>query len=104
MSSLLWVRPMSSPQTPRIVLSLVDGGPVPRTWSSSCHLRIGRLPELEIALDEMSVSRLHAEIHLSDDGWVVRDRGSSNGTVLNGVRIGRTPQPVRESDTIQIGT
>lgn len=90
-------------QAPRIVLSQTGDGPVPRTWSSTCHLRIGRLPELEVALDDMSVSRLHAEIHLSDEGWVVRDRGSSNGTVLNGVRIGRTPQPVREGDTIQIG-
>ena len=90
-------------QAPRIVLSLAGEGPVPRTWSSTCHLRIGRLPELEIALDDMSVNRIHAEIHLSDEGWVVRDRGSSNGTVLNGVRIGRTPQPVHEGDTIQIG-
>ncbi len=91
-------------QSPRIVLSLSGDGPVPRTWSSTCHLRIGRLPELEVALDDMSVSRLHAEIHLSDDVWVVRDRGSSNGTLLNGVRLGRTPQPVREGDTIQVGT
>src|SRR5262249_24057862 len=91
-------------QAPRIVLSLAGEGPVPRTWSSTCHLRIGRLPELEIALDDMSVSPIHAEIPLSDDGWVVRDRGNSNGTVLNGVRIGRTPQPVREGDSIQVGT
>jgi putative nucleotidyltransferase with HDIG domain len=52
----------------------------------------------------MSVSRLHAEIHLADDAWVVRDRGSSNGTGLNGVRIGRTPQPIREGDIVQVGT
>jgi HD-GYP domain-containing protein (c-di-GMP phosphodiesterase class II)/pSer/pThr/pTyr-binding forkhead associated (FHA) protein len=72
-------------------------------WSSSCHLRIGRLPELEVALDDMSVSRLHAEVLLSDDGWVVRDRGSSNGTILNDVRIGRTPQLIRQGDTIRVG-
>ena len=91
-------------QTPRVVLSLMDNGPVPRTWASSCHLRIGRLPELEVAIDDLSVSRLHAEVLLSDDGWVVRDRGSSNGTILNGVRIGRTPQPLRQGDTIKLGT
>ena len=91
-------------QTPRVVLSLADSGPVPRTWASSCHLRIGRLPELEVAIDDLSVSRLHAEVLLSDDGWVVRDRGSSNGTILNGVRIGRTPQPLRPGDTIKLGT
>jgi HD-GYP domain-containing protein (c-di-GMP phosphodiesterase class II) len=66
-------------------------------------LRIGRLPELEVALDDMSVSRLHAEVLLSDGGWVVRDRGSSNGTILNDVRIGRTPQPIRQGDSIKVG-
>jgi putative nucleotidyltransferase with HDIG domain len=61
------------------------------------------LPELEVALDDMSVSRLHAEILLADGGWVVRDRGSSNGTVLNDVRIGRTPHPLRQGDRLRIG-
>ena len=84
---------------PRIVLS----GPDQRTWASSCHLRIGRLPELEVALDDVSVSRLHAEVYLGEDGWVVRDRGSSNGTHLSGMRIGRTPQQIRVNDTIQVG-
>ncbi len=90
-------------QTPRVVLSLADNGPAPRTWVSSCHLRIGRLPELEVAIDDLSVSRLHAEVLLSDEGWVVRDRGSSNGTILNGVRLGRTPHPLRQGDTIKLG-
>ncbi len=90
-------------QTPRVVLSLSGGNQVPRTWASSCHLRIGRLSELEIALDDLSVSRLHAEVLLADDGWVLRDRGSSNGTILNGVRIGRTPQRIRPGDLIQVG-
>jgi HD-GYP domain-containing protein (c-di-GMP phosphodiesterase class II) len=62
------------------------------------------LPELEIMIDDLSVSRLHAEVLLGDDGWAVRDRGSSNGTALNGVRIGRTPQPIRQGDTIRVGT
>jgi putative nucleotidyltransferase with HDIG domain len=66
-------------------------------------MRIGRLPELEIALDDMSVSRIHAEVLLDDGGWVVRDKGSSNGTILNGVRIGRTSQPVRQGDVIRTG-
>jgi HD-GYP domain-containing protein (c-di-GMP phosphodiesterase class II) len=61
------------------------------------------LPELEVTLDDMSVSRLHAEVLLSDGGWVVRDRGSSNGTVLNDVRIARTPQPLRQGDRIRVG-
>ena len=94
---------MSAAHTPRVVLALLGDGPTPRTWASSNYLRIGRLAELEVALDDMSVSRLHAEVMLADGGWVVRDRGSSNGTLLNGTRIGRTPQPVREGDLIRVG-
>ncbi|MFM8271229.1 MAG: HD domain-containing phosphohydrolase [Gemmata sp.] len=92
-------------ESPQITLSLAGpDGAGPRKWTSSCHLRIGRLPELEIALDDLSVSRVHAEVYLADNGWVVRDRGSSNGTALNGARIGRTPQPVKVGDTIQTGS
>jgi hypothetical protein len=40
-------------QAPQIVLSLRGSGPVPRTWSSNCHLRIGRLTELEVAVDDL---------------------------------------------------
>ncbi|MDY3552137.1 HD domain-containing protein [Gemmata sp. JC717] len=93
----------SNTEPPCVTLSLAGNNTAPRTWTASGHLRIGRLPELEVALDDLSVSRLHAEVYLLDEAWVVRDRGSSNGTVLNGVRIGRTPQPLRAGDTIQIG-
>jgi HD-GYP domain-containing protein (c-di-GMP phosphodiesterase class II)/pSer/pThr/pTyr-binding forkhead associated (FHA) protein len=90
--------------TPRIILSLAADSTSAHTWTSNCHLRIGRLAELEVTIDDMSVSRLHAEIYLADEGWLLRDRGSSNGTLLNGTRIGRTPQPVQQGDLIQAGT
>src|SRR5262245_53004860 len=89
--------------TPRLMLSLIGDGP-PQKWTSNCHLRIGRLAELEVVIDDMSVSRLHAEIYIADEGWMLRDRGSSNGTLLNGARIGRTPQPVQQGDVIQAGS
>ncbi len=84
---------------PRIVLSAPSG----QTWSSPGHLRLGRLVDLEVSLDDPSVSRLHAEIYLCDEGWVIRDRGSSNGTYVNGVRIGRAPLKLRQGDAIQVG-
>jgi putative nucleotidyltransferase with HDIG domain len=89
--------------SPCLVLSLVGDDPATRKWTSNCHLRIGRLAELEVSIDDMSVSRLHAEIYIADEGWLLRDRGSSNGTLLNGARIGRTPQPVQQGDVIQAG-
>jgi HD-GYP domain-containing protein (c-di-GMP phosphodiesterase class II) len=74
-----------------------------RTWESSDLLRVGRLEPLEVVLDDPSVSRQHAEILATDRGWVVRDLGSTNGTRLNGVRLGNGQWPLRPRDLIQFG-
>jgi putative nucleotidyltransferase with HDIG domain len=66
-------------------------------------LRIGRLAEFEVFINDGSISRRHAEFVLDEAGWVVRDFGSTNGTELNGVRIGRTPQRVRQGDSVRVG-
>src|SRR6185437_14236725 len=58
---------------------------------------------LEIVLDDSSVSRRHAEVRLSDDGWHVRDLESTNGTYVNGVRIGSTEQALCPRDIVQFG-
>jgi putative nucleotidyltransferase with HDIG domain len=73
------------------------------TWDASDCLRIGRLESLQIMLNEPSVSRRHAEIKMTDEGWALIDSGSSNGTFLNDVRIGRTPQRLRQDDIIRCG-
>lgn len=48
---------------------------------------IGREEGVDVLIDNPSVSRRHAEIRLGDDGWVVEDLGSSNGTFIRGVKI-----------------
>jgi HD-GYP domain-containing protein (c-di-GMP phosphodiesterase class II) len=87
--------------SPRIVITAP--GPSPRSWNSTSQLRIGRLPDLEIILDDESVSRQHAEVVLTDEGWIIRDLGSSNGTHLNDVRIGRPGRRIRKGDILRIG-
>lgn len=48
---------------------------------------VGRDDQADVHIDNPSVSRRHAEIKLTDDGWVVQDLGSSNGTFLHGAKI-----------------
>lgn len=79
-------------------------GPVKgRVWEANDLLRIGRLELLEIVLDDNSVSRCHAEIRATDRGWRVKDLGSTNGTRLNGVRLGNGQWPLRAKDMLQFG-
>ncbi len=74
-----------------------------RTWESQDLLRVGRLDPLEVVLDDNSVSRYHAEIRSTERGWRLRDLGSTNGTRLNGVRLGTGQWPLRVRDLLQFG-
>ena len=61
----------------------------------------GRHPDSDIFLDDITVSRRHAEIVRSGDEYRVRDVGSLNGTYLNRERI--EDGPLRNGDELQIG-
>ena len=62
----------------------------------------GRHPESTIFLDDVTVSRPHAEIVRTADGYLVRDVGSLNGTYLNRERI-EEEVPLANGDELQIG-
>jgi pSer/pThr/pTyr-binding forkhead associated (FHA) protein len=63
--------------------------------------RLGRHPDSEISLDDITVSRRHAEIERTHDGYVVSDAGSLNGTYVNQERIERLL--LRHGDELQVG-
>ena len=63
--------------------------------------RAGRHPDSDIFLDDITVSRRHAEIVRSGEGYAVRDAGSLNGTYLNRERI--DDAPLANGDELQIG-
>jgi hypothetical protein len=63
--------------------------------------RLGRHPDSEISLDDITVSRRHAEIEHTATGWVVRDAGSLNGTYVNQHRIDEAP--LHHGDEVQVG-
>ncbi len=62
---------------------------------------LGRHPDSEISLDDITVSRRHAEIERTADGHVVSDAGSLNGTYVNQERIDK--MVLRHGDELQIG-
>lgn len=62
---------------------------------------IGRNPDSDIFLDDVTVSRRHAEISRSATGFVVHDTGSLNGTYLNRERIEDTT--MANGDELQVG-
>jgi hypothetical protein len=65
------------------------------------RLTVGRSPASDIMLDDVTVSRHHAEFVADGDGWLVVDMGSLNGTYVNRVSIER--HLLASQDLIQIG-
>lgn len=62
---------------------------------------VGRSPECSIYLDDVTVSREHAEILRGGQGFRIRDAGSLNGTYVNRVRVDAVD--LRNGDEIQVG-
>jgi hypothetical protein len=62
---------------------------------------IGRSPDCDVFLDDVTVSRRHAEITHENDSYVIRDLGSLNGTFVNRHRI--ETSVLADDDEVQIG-
>jgi FHA domain len=65
-------------------------------------IKVGRDEEMDIVIDNPSVSRKHVAFRSDGTGWVVEDMGSSNGTFLRGEKLDGA-QPVEAGDEIGIG-
>ena len=63
---------------------------------------IGRAPGCDLHLQHESISRQHARIALDEDGWVLRDLGSKNGSKVNTFHV--TDQLLRNGDRLDLGT
>jgi pSer/pThr/pTyr-binding forkhead associated (FHA) protein len=61
----------------------------------------GRGQDASIFLDDVTVSRRHVEFRRTQDGWLLVDVGSLNGTYVNKSRIDQ--QVLSDSDEVQVG-
>ena len=90
-----------------------DAGPAPTTAIVVAEGRrmvvgrtgatIGRSRDCDIVLADGNVSRRHAEVLPTEDGWSVSDLNSTNGVVLNGRRIAGATA-LKSGDRIEVGT
>ncbi|MGW8377155.1 DUF1707 and FHA domain-containing protein [Streptomyces sp. ODS28] len=63
---------------------------------------IGRAPGSMLRLTHYTVSRIHAQLRTTENGWSLRDLGSSNGTWVNGSRVTGSVR-VRPGDQVRFG-
>lgn len=72
-----------------------------RFYLEGPEFSLGRDPECDIFLNDVTVSRRHATVQVSGGAVTVRDAGSLNGTYVNGVRVDMAP--LDNGDVLQIG-
>lgn len=87
-----------------VAMLLVQEGNSPKTqWPLAKRTMIvGREADSDIQIDDRQVSRRHAEITQTLEGYTIRDLGSKNGTFLNGEAISQQPRLIRNGDEISI--
>ncbi|MCA9050813.1 MAG: EAL domain-containing protein [Planctomycetaceae bacterium] len=81
---------------------LSENGTALRTPILSQPFTVGRHPDNSLSICNSTVSGYHAELLLANDSLLVRDRNSTNGTLLNGRRI-QTVESLRDGDILHFG-
>lgn len=65
-------------------------------------ITLGRDVANDISINDPEVSRYHLKLHKKDDAYALEDLGSTNGTQINGVKLGDT-KTLNNGDTIMLG-
>jgi hypothetical protein len=65
------------------------------------ELFVGRHPSCDLVISQLSVSRRHARLMFRDGRWIVHDLASTNGTTVNGLKVGRCE--LRPGDRLALG-
>ena len=67
-------------------------------------LRIGRAGDADLVVDDPDLSRIHAELGVGPDGVTLRDCGSTNGSSIDGCRLGGEPQVITTASLVTLGS
>jgi serine phosphatase RsbU (regulator of sigma subunit)/pSer/pThr/pTyr-binding forkhead associated (FHA) protein len=88
----------------RIRFTVYQPGLAPQriTLNGEGLITLGRASECTVPIKDRFLSRRHAEVALDRGRWYVRDCGSVNGTMLNGMKVVE-PAPLRSGDRIALG-
>jgi diguanylate cyclase (GGDEF)-like protein len=86
------------------VLTLLDGPQAGRVITlTSEPFILGRTSESTLLIDDEALSRQHARIVTEGDQHFIEDLQSTNGTFVNGARVGRSPVALVDGACIQLG-
>jgi len=72
------------------------------TYKVEDVLMLGRSPQADIVVDDPYASEFHMRFVTGDEGLVLHDLGSTNGTYVNGRRV-TAPQVLVKGDAVQVG-
>jgi len=88
--------------TPRLVGVMPSGEKIEAALNQ-LETEIGKAPHNRIVISDPTVSSTHAIVLSRDGGYDIVDLGSSNGTFVNGRKLGNESHTLRHGDKIQLG-
>lgn len=89
-------------KTTPTLIAIVQGRAAIFPLTQGRHFILGRIPSSDIQINDISVSRKHAEVFPGPDGLFIRDLGSSNGVSVNQTKIDN-PYRLSTNDRILLG-
>jgi pSer/pThr/pTyr-binding forkhead associated (FHA) protein len=95
--------PTRAPSSGKANLRVVSAGPfASKEFTVGNEATVGRGQGCQVQLNDPMVSQLHARLFRSDRGLSIEDLGSTNGTFLNGRKVGAAAR-LKKGDRIRVG-